>query len=366
MKKWMLLVAALTASSAMAQANTVTVRDIAGRTVMVPRDPQRIILGEGRLLFATALLDREDPFKRLVAWGDDLIKNAPDAYKKYKAAFPDSAGKVQNLGTPYKIFSTEQVIVTKPDLVILTETQHTSLQESGLLDRLDSMKIPYIFVDFREDTIKNTVPSISILGKALNQEARAKEYIDFYNKNMAIIKNRIARTSTRPLVFVDRAAGHDPNQCCKTFGPHSFGEFIEVAGGRNWGSTLTDKLAADVSPEAVIKANPDVIIATTADWENTLSVPLGYTAQPSRVNARMRGLAQRTGFNNLKAIQNKQFYAIYHQFYNSPYNVFAIQQIAKWLHPDEFRDVDPQANFIEMHRRLLPISYSGIFWTQLK
>lgn len=355
----------LALSLGVAQAASITVRDISGRTVSVPQNPQRVILGEGRELMATAILDREDPFKRVVSWTNDLIKNGPDIYNAYKAKFPQSSAKVRNLGEANSL-SAEQIIADRPDLVIFTETFHKNLQEQGILGRLDSAKIPYIFIDFREDFLKNTIPSMELLGKVFGQEKRARDYINFYNKNMNIVRIRVARTRTRPLVFVDRAAGYQPDQCCKTFGPHNFGQYVEIAGGRNWGSSFTDKLAVDVSLEAVIQANPDVIIATAANWANSISVPLGYGAQQGPVDARMRGLTQRTGFSDLRAVKNKQFYAIYHQFYTSPYSVFAIQQIAKWLHPEEFRDVNPEANFAQMHRRFLPIDYSGAFWTQLK
>jgi iron complex transport system substrate-binding protein len=49
------------------------VTDIVGRTVEVPHDPQRVILGEGQLLYATAILDRDAPAARLAGWAEDMI-----------------------------------------------------------------------------------------------------------------------------------------------------------------------------------------------------------------------------------------------------------------------------------------------------
>jgi hypothetical protein len=42
-------------------ASAVQVTDVLGRTVTVEQTPQRIVLGEGRLFFALALLDRDNP-----------------------------------------------------------------------------------------------------------------------------------------------------------------------------------------------------------------------------------------------------------------------------------------------------------------
>ena len=47
--------------------------------------------------------------------------------------------------------------------------------------------------------------------------------------------------------------------------------------------------------------------------------------------------------------------AIYHQFYQSPYHFVAIQALAKWIHPDKFKDLDPQATYQELHQKFLPI-----------
>ena len=346
-----------------AQAGDIVVRDISGRTVIFAQNPQRIVLGESRLLYTIAILDREDPLRRIVAWADDLPTTSPDAFNKYKSKFPSSTAKIHNLGKQANL-SAEQLISEKPDIVILTETFHKNYQDSGLLERLDRAHIPYAFVDLRE--IRHTVPSIGLLGKVFGQQARAKEFIDFYNKNLNIVTRRVAKIEDRPLVFLDVAAGNPPDQCCRTYGPYTYGKFIEIAGGRNWGSTLSNKSTIEVNPEAITKLNPPFIIATGSAWPNTKAIPLGYAANSVEVNARMRDLAQRTGFSHLKAIKNRQFYAIYHQFHNSAYNVFAIQQIAKWLHPKEFSDIDPEANLKELHRRFLPIDYSGIFWTQFK
>ena len=53
----------------------------------------------------------------------------------------------------------------------------------------------------------------------------------------------------------------------------------------------------------------------------------------------------------------RNFHAIWHQFYNSPYEFIAVQWIAKWLHPDLFADLDPDKTFSEYHKRFLPVAY---------
>ncbi|TIU90860.1 MAG: ABC transporter substrate-binding protein, partial [Mesorhizobium sp.] len=57
------------------------------------------------------------------------------------------------------------------------------------------------------------------------------------------------------------------------------------------------------------------------------------------------------------AQKTRNFHGIWHQFYNNPYEFVAVQQLAKWFHPNLFDDLDPDATFAEYHRRFLPIDY---------
>ena len=121
--------------------------------------------------------------------------------------------------------------------------------------------------------------------------------------------------------------------------------------------------------EQVIVANPDVLIATGANWSaqsaGNLAVPLGYGADGAEAAERLRGLLKRPGFSELKAARDGRVHAVWHQFYNSPYLFVALQAFAKWLHPDLFADLDPDATFREVHERFLPIPYRSGFWVSL-
>ena len=55
-------------------AETFTVTDLAGREVEIPKGAHKIILGEGRMFYATVVLDKDKPFEQLAAIGDDLGK----------------------------------------------------------------------------------------------------------------------------------------------------------------------------------------------------------------------------------------------------------------------------------------------------
>ena len=353
-------------------AETIEITDLAGRTVKVKKGVDRMILGEGRQLYGLAVLDRDNPFKRVVGWRDDLKQSDPDAWRKYKAKFPQ-ADQIADFGNPYSgDFSVEKVIALNADVVVLDLGNYFRARETGLIEKLEKVNIPVVFIDWREDPSQNTLPSLILLGRIIDREKEALAFADFYLRQMRLVYTRVGnlKEKDRPLVFMERAAGINPNTCCSTWGPANFGKFVEEAGGRNWGSRFFSGFGGDVSPEKILADDPDFYLMTGANWSesnpDTIAVLLGYEATEDKVQARLKGLMKRTGLSLLKATKDKRVMALYHQFYNSPYSFVAVQAMAKALHPDRFKDVDPQATWQELHAKFLPIAPSGVFWAALQ
>lgn len=354
------------------EAMTIEVTDLAGRTVKVRKGVTRMILGEGRQIYGLSVLEKDDPFRRVVGWKDDLKLYDPDAWRKYKAKFPH-ADKIADFGNPYAgDFSVEKVIALNADVVVLDLGNYFKAKETGLVAKLEKVNIPVVFIDWREDPSQNTLPSLILLGRMMDREKEALAFADFYLRQIRLVYTRVGnlKDKDKPLVFMERSAGFDPNVCCSTWGSVNFGKFVEEAGGRNWGSRIFTGYGGDVNPEKIISDDPDFYLMTGANWSesnpNTTAVLLGYEASEDKVQARMRALMQRPGFATLKAAREKRVMALYHQFYNSPYSFVAVQAIAKLLHPDRFADVDPGRTWAELHAKFLPIEPSGVFWAQLR
>lgn len=356
-----------------AAADVMTVTDIAGRKVTLDTDKiEHIVLGEGRLAYSLALLDKEAPLSRVVGWKDDLIKYDPDAYRKYLTAFPEIT-KIENLGSPYSgDYSLEKIITLDTDLFILNLGNLLKAQESGLLTKLEKAGIAVVFVDFRQRPTQNTIPSLLLLGKVLDRQQQANKFVDYYLTQMRVVSDIVNRKSSdeRPTVFIEKAAGYDPDKCCSTFGAANLGRLVDEAGGINWGSRKIAGFSGKVNPESIFSDDIDMIIGTGANWAeakpNTQAVLLGYEATAELAQQRLQALADRKGWSQLKAMKNQDFFSIYHQFYNSPYHFIALQTFAKWFYPEDFAALDPEANFKALHDQFLPIDYSGVFWQKLK
>jgi len=352
-----------------AKAEAVTLTDIAGRHVTLDEHPDKIILGEGRMMYAIAAITDGNPFDQIVGWKDDLVQYDPDAFRKFEDVFPVDTQRMINFGNPYAgDFSIEAVLEADADLVLLDSGNLFKAEETGLIDKLDKAGVPVVFIDFRRNATENTVPSLLILGRILGEEKGAAKFIDFYISEMKKVTNVVDQipAEEHPLVVLENAAGWQPDFCCWSFGPYNYGRFVELAGGKNYASTLENAYSVSLSMEGVIDADPDHVIGTGANWAEAkpevTSTLLGYEGDPAVNAEKIAALAARPGFAELRAVKDGNYHSIYHQFYNSPYHFVAIQQIAKWLYPEDFENLDPQETFERLHDEFMPYEASGQFW----
>ncbi len=352
-------------------AETITVTDITGREVEVQVPVEKVILGEGRQIYFTATLDTEAPFKRVVGWRDDFKKADNDGYHQYLETFPQMETIPTFGGMKDGTFDVEQAVALDPDVIILNLDAKAATEDSGYTEKLAKVGIPIVYVDFREKPMVNTEPSMRLIGKLFGKEDKAEEFIKFRADAISAVTDKLAAQSDlkRPVVFVERAGGYS-DDCCMSFGNENFGQMVEIAGGINMASDIIPGTFGTVNPEQIIAANPDQIIVTGANWE--LYVPggnwvgVGSGADPEVTSGKLAKLMERPGFTGVKAALDKNVHAIWHQFYNSPYQFIAVQQIAKWLHPDLFADLDPEATFKELHDRYLPVDYRPGYFVSLK
>ncbi|WP_275076231.1 ABC transporter substrate-binding protein [Providencia rettgeri] len=350
----------------------ITVTDIAGREVTVNAPVSRVMLADSRVLVALNILHPQSPLKGIIAWDDALIKKAPDLSAAYSKKFPELS-KIPVFPNPYTTdFSVEKALVAQPDLLIFDIGLQSKLTESGTLSLLEKSGLPVIFIDFRQYPLKNTMPSMTLLGQVFGEPQQAEAFNQFYQQRLDLIRSKVATLDKgqRPSVFIERAAGiSGEDYCCKTFGNGNFGEFVETAGGNNLGSQwFSTGMGGEINEEQLIHSNPDYYLMTAADWDSTRkgssSVPLGYTGDKAKSQARLTKLMERPKLRSLSAYQNKQVLALYQQYYDTPFNIIAVEAIAKFLHPNLFTELDPQADSDYLHKTFTALEGDGVFWVK--
>ncbi|MDK4331506.1 ABC transporter substrate-binding protein [Corynebacterium accolens] len=348
------------------------ITDILGREVEVPKDVDRVLMGGQRMLYTTAILNKEKPLQGIVAWPDDLEQNDPGTYKKYEQKFSEIED-IEQTGEVYDgSMSVEQALNSRPDVFIVSASSFEAAQDAGIVDGLEKAGIPTVTVDYFTDPVKNTAPSVRLLGKVLGHEKEAEEYAEFYESKVNMVQERLEKAKAAPTpTFLWRAPGYF--DCCSTFAKSNLAQIVNAAGGENVGDDMIDAKQGQVSPEALAEKAPDVIIATGADWTGAKQqpkkngfVPLGYDESTEQAAKDFQRVVDgQPVLKEMRAVKHKRAYAAWHHFYDSPYNYLAIEWFAKAMHPDLFSDVDPQADLEELHGKFLPVEASGTFWTGL-
>jgi len=331
---WLLL-------SPLAQAKTLT--DIDGHLVTIPDRPQRIVLGESRMLYTLALLAPENPLQHIVGWPRDLQKYDAQMWRSFARRFPQIEA-VPSLGSggPAAI-NPEQVIALRPDVVILPSLARYDDADARLLAVLQAAHIPVVKIDLRVQLLKNTRRSVEILGDVINQQARAAAFNRFYAAHMRVIEERLADFhGARPEVLLHLHLGRR-NECCVTAINGSLGE------------------------ESVIAAQPDYYFATGfSDNQSSGRLKLGPEIAPDVALQSFQQLTgQQKGLRGLKALHNGQAGALWMNFYLSPWHVVAAEFMAKTLYPQRFADVDPQQTLETLFRDFLRMPLQGTWFMRI-
>lgn len=369
--------AACTGTSAPSSQSTNTsgpervITDVLGRQVTVKVPSARILVDGARLIYTTALLNKENPTDRIVGWPNDLAQNDPGTLHVYEEKFPQVAD-IPKIGELYDgSFSVEQALQLRPDVFIVSASDFPAAQDAGTIEQLDQAGIPTVVVDYFVDPIKNTAASVQLLGQLFGRETEAANFTAYYQAAMDDVRSRVEAADAPPTpTFLWRAPGYF--ECCSSFAKSNLAEVVTYSGGSNLADDMLPGKQGMLSPEAVLAKNPDVVIATGANWSPDTPaapgsfVPLGYDQSAQQAQGQLRSIVDRqAGFPNLQAVKDRRTYAVWHHFYDSPYNFLAVQWFAKWLHPELFKDVDPDAGLRELHENFLPVQPSGAFWTEL-
>lgn len=367
---WLLANTPSVAATPLHMQEKITVTDILGRKVQVRVPVQRVILGEGRQLYLVAALDTDNPIQRVVGWRKDLIQTDPDTYAAYLRKFPKIAAIPTFGGLEDGTFDIEQAITQRPDVIILNAESERATADARYIEKLARLDIPVVYVDFRNDPIQNTEPTMRLFGTLFGKEARAEAFINYRAQQITRVTEVIAKQHpVRPKVFIERIGGYT-NDCCLSFGDGNFGQFVEMAGGANIAHGIIHGTFGQINPEQVIAANPDQIVVTSANWEafipNGKWLGLGPGADMTAARKKLAVYTVRPAYTGTTAVKNHAFHAIWHQFYNSPYQFIAIQQLAKWFHPALFADLDPNATFRTLHERFLPVAFEPGYYVSLR
>ncbi len=346
-----------------APAQSISITDVSGRVVTVPRSPQRILIDDGRFLVALSLIT-PDPASRLAGWPHDTQRIGTRTYAAYRARFP-RLDSLPRTSSSAGAFSVEQALAVRPDVAILSLGRGPSPEQ---IRQLDAAGVPVVFIDFFAHPLRNMEPSLRILGELTGNEARAAEFIAFRHAHLETITRRLESNpkAGRPDVFIEAHAGMSQD-CCNSPGKGNIGDYVTLVGGHNIGADVLPGTYGRVNVEYVIARDPAIYIATGGphlEKSGGLVLGRGYTEASAR--ASLLAVTRRPGIELLSAVSRGDVHGLSHQLLNSPLDILAVEALAKWIHPRLFHDLDPSRTLATIDSKFLAVPLGGTYWIDLR
>ncbi|MFO7967084.1 MAG: iron ABC transporter substrate-binding protein [Archaeoglobaceae archaeon] len=313
-------------SSQAGDEETIEITDMAGRTVEVPEDVDRVAGIEAGSLRLITYLNATHK----VVGVEDYEKR--DHKRPYIMANPKLTD-LPSIG-PQHGGDAELIAVQDPDVIFWTYTK------AGDADDLQQKTgIPVVVVEYgrpHEEGRKTFYDALRLMGDILDKEERAEDLVQYMNTTIQELNHRTKDISKeeKPTVYVGGVAYRGAHGIMSTepaYAPFEYLNAINVASSIGLEHAM-------VSKEKLIQWNPDIMFVDRQ----------GY----SLVEKDLEG----TEYQSLDAIKNDRLYGILpYNYYTTNYatvlaNAYYISEV---LYPDKFSDIDPQEKADEIYNKFV-------------
>ncbi len=273
----------------------ISIVDDRGKTVNMTEAPKRIVsLGSA---FTEIIFDLDAKSKVVAVDSSSmwLVENA------------SMAGSITNLQATSTI-SVESIIAQDPDLVVIWNFN----MYSPLITNMENANITV--AAFYPKNVTTILHTIEVLGEGIGEKVKAQNMVASMQARIDAVTSKTANLtdSQKPKIYLELMSKGG-----QTVGNGTMSnDLIKMAGGSNIFANGTSNWKA--STESIVEKNPDIIII-----EN----------QSAKTNAQM---AANLG-NTVPAVANDKIYRIDGTtLTTSPSVVEALEQMAKWFHPELF------------------------------
>lgn len=208
----------------------------------------------------------------------------------------------------------ETIIGLEPDIVIASGHNKTGSAEDPF-KAISEAGIPVVYIP-SSDSIDGIYKDIEFIADVVNERSKGKEIVDDMKAQVEEIKAIGDTITDKKSVYFEIS----PAPYLSSFGKSTFlNEMIEIIGAKN----IFENEEGWVSPtaEAIIDANPDVIITNA-----------GYMENPTEE------IKSRDAWENVNAIKNNEVYLVDQNASSRPsQNVIkALEQMAKAVYPEHY------------------------------
>lgn len=304
-------------SSKVANSETTSITDMAGRTVEIPKTIDSTL---SRCPIGTIIMYSLN-FKKIAGQNWTPTESEKEYLDKDFLKLPMLSGWYAD----GKVGNVEEIIKNNPNIIFSSFTGEVT-QES--LDQANSiqeqLKIPVVMINSSFECMSKTY---KFVGKLVGEEKRAEELGKYIDDLLADVKAKSAKIDDSKKVSVYYAEGTEGLQTDPSGSYHS--EIIDLIGAVNVAKVeITSGMGRSaVSAEQLLEWSPDVIIACHDQ---------GFAAESSTYNAILKD----SRFKTLNAIKNKKVFEVPYK----PFNFFdrppscnrfiGIKWLGNLLYPD--------------------------------
>jgi iron complex transport system substrate-binding protein len=171
--------------------------------------------------------------------------------------YPEAARSLKQVGGGGGL-DLEAIMALQPDLVVAWQSGNPR----GQVERLQSLGITVFFSEPRR--LQDVPATLRRFGRLAGTESAAAVQVDSFNRRYAELHEKYAQ---RPQVSVFFQIWDQPLMTLN--GEHLFSDVVRLCGGENVFNALS-ALAPQIDVEAVLLANPDVIVIAADDSDSSL------------------------------------------------------------------------------------------------
>ncbi len=169
----------------------------------------------------------------------------------------------------------------------------------------------------------------------------------------------------KPKVYVE-FGNKGPAEYSFTYGKNMWGAMSTAAGGDNIAAPYVEWWGP-INPEQVLASKPDAIfISGRENNKSETALPMGQGVKADEAREKLKAFETRQGWSELPAVKDAHLFGVYQGASRTISDFAMVQYIAKQLYPEQFKDVDPVANYLGYYKKYLPVVPEGTFAIAVK
>ncbi len=297
---------------------TITVKDAGNRTVTVKLPVSRIISTDYRTTEPLIAIGAAD---KICAVDTTFHERMAEFGLADRPEVAVHAGEVNY----------ELILKLEPDLVVVATSKASTANDTS--DKLKGCPVIAISPTNR----KSIIPDLRLLGYVLGEREGSERVIDWIKKHEDIVEDRVKDipSSEYPTFYYE---SNSDQKLWFAYTPVG-GNIVDGCAAANIASSLGSSSSYEIEPEWLLTQNPDFMF---------LDLMKGAESGPEKSEEDMAALWQKLkdlrnfpGFTDINAVKNNNLYIIDRDITSGPRWVVGNAYFAKCMHPELFKDINP-------------------------